>query len=41
LFGYREKRSFADDAPDVGQTVKIEDLRAFPDYADASRPTDM
>jgi cell wall-associated NlpC family hydrolase len=26
------------DAPDVGQTVKIEDLRTFPDYAAASRP---
>jgi hypothetical protein len=29
------------DAPDVGQTVKIEDLRTFPDYSGASRPTDM
>jgi cell wall-associated NlpC family hydrolase len=27
------------DAPDVGQTVTIEDLRAFGDYAGASRPT--
>jgi cell wall-associated NlpC family hydrolase len=27
------------DAPDVGQTVKIEDLRTLPDYAGASRPT--
>ncbi len=26
------------DAPDVGQSVKVEDLRSFPDYAGASRP---
>ena len=27
------------DAPDVGQSVKVEDLRSFGDYAGASRPT--